>query len=37
MFGLLKWLLIGSGAAYFEHTVSGGDDDDCQLRKINKK
>ena len=29
MFGLLKWLLIGSGAAYLEHTVSGGDDDDC--------
>jgi hypothetical protein len=27
--GFLKWLLLGSGAAYFEHTVSGDDDDDC--------
>ena len=27
--GFLKWLLLGSGAAYFEHTVSGDDDGDC--------
>jgi len=25
--GLLKWLLIGSGAAYFEHEVADDDDD----------
>jgi len=28
MFGLLKWLLIGSSAAYGEHVLSSGDDDE---------
>jgi len=26
--GLLKWLLIGAGATYFEHVIAD-DDDDC--------